>query len=340
MNIVKKHICDLKNCYATAHMTLEGREKILFAPDDFGPCLGVDLDSLEIEEIWKEPGGTMSLVQIPGKDEFLAVQRFNPGFNAADAEIVHVYKEGGKWCVKTFITIPYIHRFDILQRGGVSYIICCTVCSAKAYEQDWSSPGFTYAAPLPEDLSKGVELKPISEGLTRNHGYVRIQGDDYTYGLTSSDQGVFKAIPPKSIEDEWSYTKILDTPVSDIALCDIDNDGDLELATLAPFHGDSISIYKMIKGEYTPVYTYQQPVNFCHVVWGGTLLGEPSFIFGVREERKNLFIVRYRDGKFVEQELESGFGPSNITVIHHEKEDIIAVANREKGEGALFILSE
>lgn len=340
MEIVKKHICELKHCYVAAHMILEGKEKILFAPDDYGPCLSVDFETLEVEEIWKEPGGTMSMVQIPGKDEFLAVQRFNPNFSAADAEIVHVYKENGNWIVKTLIKMPYIHRFDILDRGGITYLLCCTVCSQKDSVQDWSSPGFTYAAILPEDLSDGINLKPISSGLTRNHGYVRVQSDEFKYGLTSSDQGVFEVVPPETEGGEWTYTKILDTPVSDIALCDIDNDGELELATLSPFHGDSITIYKKAKGEYIPIYSYPKPVDFCHVVWGGTLLGESAFIFGARAERKNLFIVRHRNGKFVEQELEAGFGPSNIAVIHHENEDLIAVANREKGEGALFILTE
>lgn len=340
MKIEKRHVCDLKNCYATAHMILGGREKILFAPDDYGACLSVDLQSGQVDEIWSEPGGTMSMVQIPGIDEFLAVQGFNPGFDAAEAELVHVFWEKESWRVRSLIRIPYIHRFDILERGGVKYLICCTVCSAKEYEQDWRSPGFTYAAVLPDDLTEMIDLKPISEGMTRNHGYVRLQAEGYTYGMTSSDQGVYEVLPPASPEKAWTYTKVLDTPVSDIAVCDIDGDGNAELATIEPFHGDTIRIYRQQEGTYQPVYTYPDPVDFCHVVWGGTLLGEPAFILGAREERKDLFIMRYRDGKFVKEELESGFGPSNIVVIHHADEDLIAVANREKGEGALFVLTE
>ena len=338
MKIEKRHVCDLENCYSTAHMTLEGKERILFAPDAFGACISVDLETGETKEVWKEPGGTMSMVQIPGKDEFLAVQGFNPGFDAAEARLVHVFREQGSWQVRDLLTIPYIHRFDILERGGVRYLICCTVCSAKEYEQDWRSPGYTYAAVLPEDLTEPIELKPISEGMTRNHGYLRIQREGYTCCLTSSDQGVYEVLPPENPGAAWTYERILDTPVSDIALCDIDGDGVEELATLEPFHGDTIRIYRKEGEVYTPVYTCPDPVDFCHVVWGGTLLGEPAFIFGAREKRKDLFIIRYREGQFVREELEAGSGPSNIAVIHREKEDIIAVANREKGEGALFIL--
>lgn len=338
MRFKKKHVCDLKHCYTAVHMTLEGKEKVLFAPDDYGPCIAFDLETGEAEEILDNLGGTTSMVQVPGSNGFLAIQGFNPTFDAADAKLVYVYKERDKWTIQIVQDLPYVHRIDILTRGGVFYLVCCTLCSSKKYEQDWSSPGFIHVAILPSNFSNPIQFERIPVEMTRHHGYVRLQGEDFTYGLSSSDQGVFEIIPPEKLGAEWSYNKILDVPVSDVAVCDIDSDGIDELATLEPFHGETIRIYKKVDGKYIPIYTYHETVTFSHVIWGGKLQGVPTFIFGGRADKKRLFLIRYSDNEFIEKEIESGFGPSNIEVIQHHNKEIIAVANREKNEGALLIV--
>ena len=52
-------------------------------PDAPGPCYAFDSQTYERETVWEEPGGTMAMVPLPGKNgDFLAVQRFFPGFQA------------------------------------------------------------------------------------------------------------------------------------------------------------------------------------------------------------------------------------------------------------------
>ena len=118
MKITKEALCALPFCYAVTTLQRDGRTYYLMATDGRGPCYAFDSETLERETVWEGPGGTMSLVEIPGSNgEFLAVQKFMPGFQAADAEIVHVRKDGSGWHVSTWVKIPYIHRFDILGRA-------------------------------------------------------------------------------------------------------------------------------------------------------------------------------------------------------------------------------
>ena len=54
----------------------------------------------------------------------------------------------GGWKVTTVADLPYVHRFDILQRGGVTYLIACCIKSNYEYKDDWRFPGMTYALSL------------------------------------------------------------------------------------------------------------------------------------------------------------------------------------------------
>ena len=43
-----------------------------------------------------------------------------------------------------------------------------------------------------------------------------------------------------------------------MAFADFDNDGELEMLTISPFHGEKISIFKKQDGEFKKVYTYEK----------------------------------------------------------------------------------
>ena len=42
-----------------------------------------------------------------------------------------------------------------------------------------------------------------------------------------------------------------------------------EILTLAPFHGDTVKIYKKVDGVYQTIYTYPYPMPFLHAIWKG-----------------------------------------------------------------------
>ena len=142
MKFSRMKLCRLPSCYAVASIVHDGRTKLLVAPDDAGPCYCFDALTLEREMVWEGPGGTMSLVPIPSAGgEFLAVQRFFPGFRAEQAKIVRVSPAPDSWNIEPFLRLPFVHRFDILERGGVRYLLCSTLCTARKSQDDWSSPG-------------------------------------------------------------------------------------------------------------------------------------------------------------------------------------------------------
>jgi hypothetical protein len=340
MKITKHHLCDLPSCYAAASIQRDGRTLLLLAPDAPGPCYAFDSETYERETVWEEPGGTMAMVPVTGGNgDFLAVQRFFPGFQAQDAEIVYVQNKSGKWLVNTLFKLPYVHRFDILERDGRPYILCGTLCTTKKNEDDWSSPGGLYAAELPANLHSPLLPVRIAGNMTKNHGFWRVTNNGVTSALTSCDQGVFQVLPPYEYGEKWSVNRVFDKPVSDIAIGDIDGDGVEEMAAIEPFHGNQFNIYRKSSKGYSLMYSYLPKIEFLHVVWGGRLRGEPVFIGGCRGGNKELFLLRWQDGKIVIEIIEAGAGPANISVVNGKGRDLILVANHESGEGAVFIVT-
>jgi hypothetical protein len=348
MKITKHHLCDLPSCYAASHVERNGRTLLLLAPDAPGPCYAFDSVTFKRETVCPEPGGTMSLVPLPCSNgplpgtngDFLAVQSFFPGFQAQGAEIVWVRGEEKGWRAQTILKLPYVHRFDVLERGGKKYLLCCTLCTIKNDVDDWTSPGGLYVAELPDNLNEPISLTQIAGGMTRNHGYWRVKNKGHTSALTSCDQGVFEVLPPAKNGGKWTVTKVFDQPVSDIALSDIDGDGIEELAAIKPFHGNRFCIYKRLENGCSLLYQYPGNTGFLHVAWGGKLRGENVFIGGARGGLKELFLLRLENGKILSETIEAGAGPANISVVNGKDRDLILVANHESGEGAVFIVRD
>ena len=72
---------------------------------------------------------------------------------------------------------------------------------------------------------------------------------DILRSYVAANEGVFECIPPESEEGTWEIKQILDEASSDMAFADFDNDGELEMLTISPFHGEKISIFKKTDAE-------------------------------------------------------------------------------------------
>ena len=341
MKFTKKHLCDLPFCYAVGQTRLNQQTQILLAPDAEGPCYSFDSLTFARQTVWEAPSGTMSIVPLADKNgDFMAVQRFYPGFQAQNAEIVYASFVDHRWQVKTLFKLPYVHRFDILERAGIRYLVCCTLCTSKRFEEDWSAPGGIYAAELTTDIDQPVELAQIAGGMTKNHGYWRLNKDGYESALTSCQEGVYEILPPETKGGGWAVNKILNCPVSDLATCDIDGDGVPELATIEPFHGSNFRIYHKTKEGYAAIYNYPENLPFCHAVWGGQLRSKPVFIGGCRGGNRELFMLRWEAGRMSTEIIDKGCGTANVMVIHGPDQDLLVAANREVGEGAVYFVRD
>jgi hypothetical protein len=338
LSFSRKDLVPIVDCYAVCPIKAGGRRYYIYASDNKGPCYAIDPQTGGTSVVWDGPGGTMSIVPIPGTDgEFLISQRFFPGFAAREARIMRVSPAAErKWKVTLWMDMPYVHRFDILQRGDRYYFLGCILSSTKEDHADWQMPGYIIGASLPANFDPPSAFDIIADGMSRNHGYWRRNYKNHTTAFTACDQGVFSVIPPGGGSDGWQIHKILDRSTSDIAFCDIDNDGQDEMAAIHPFHGDQYVVYHEEPAGYREIYRYPDPMEFIHVVWGGTLGGRKVFLGGCRSLNKELFALYWDKNGMVTQILDKGSGPSNVAVEYHEDGDHLLVANHGAGISSVF----
>ena len=343
MKIEKRFLATMNRCYSTSCIEVDGEPRILLATEGEGACRAwTGADYTEAHDVWEGPGGTMSMVPIPGANgEFLAVQKFFKMFQWEEAKIVHVRPLANRaYEVTDVLHLPYIHRFDLLTVGGRHYFIGCTLATTKESKEDWSNPGKIWVG---EFKGKGaLEVRVLKEGLSKNHGYSRLTQDGRMSAMVTCEEGAFHVTPPASADADWTVQQFMDWPISDISAIDIDGDGELEFATIEPFHGSWFRIYKKIDGRFRKVFEHPEVSEFYHVVVGTTLAGVPVFIGGCRRGKQQLFYVRASNAtplQFALEVIEEGVGPSNVYVRHEAARDIIVAANREKVEAALYFVS-
>lgn len=346
MNFTKKHLDDIVRCYCTGHVTVDGTLYGLLASEqEDGPCFaytGQDLSQKEI--VWEKGGGTMSIIEIPDTNgQFLGVQKFLPGFQAEGAKLVWGKRDATKgWLIEDFLQLPYVHRFDILPSGGVNYLVAATLCGSKKNREDWSDPGKVYVGVLPDTPEKEIAMTPLIDGLVKNHGYWRGRLNGRTCGFITCDSGVYAVAPPRTPRDNWETKHLLNTPVSDVAIYDLDGDGEDEIITIEPFHGDQVKIYHKSDVGYQVVYTYPGEYQFAHALWAGKLRGVPAMILGIRRQQAELAIIRYcpESRSYRETIVDKGCGPSNVDVIPGGEHDIILCANNLIHEAAAYFVTD
>lgn len=345
MKIEKKVIGNLEKCYSVAPLTYHGKKHMLVAAEKVNQCRLYDLEGNQEDVIWEGPGGTMSMVQVPGSDGyFLATHKFYSPNDSKEAKIILAYPDDGEWKVRTLAQLPFVHRFDIISRNGINYVIACTLKSGHEYKEDWRSPGKIQVCVLPEDLSTIDEQHPLEftvlkDGLLKNHGYCKVCVNGIDKSYVAANEGIFECTPPESANAEWEIRQILEEPSSDMAFADFDGDGELEMLTISPFHGEKISIFKKQNGQYQKVYTYEKDAEFAHGIWGGEICGKQGVLIGHRKGARNLLFFTCADAKkltFKAELLDSDVGPANVLHYTNDGKDYILSANREIDEIALY----
>ena len=345
----------MKSCYAVCPIVYKGKDCVLAAPEGHGAaklfylvferrCEGAagkeyGADVFAWETLWREPGGTLSLVPLNKKEwgVFLATQNSFPAFDAKHAVLVRGkhYNDAG-WVITPFLHMPYLHRFDIIRKNGEEYLILCTLCDEKKDVDDWSKPGRVLVGTLSGVLEGTEKPTCIMEGLKRNHGFCSL-GDR---ALAACDDGIFEVCPPDGGEG-WKIRRVTGMPVGDVAVCDIDEDGREEYFVITPFHGSCFQVLKDDGDSLVPAWEYSDNIEFGHVAWGGRLRGKPAFIGGSRGGNGDLFCITYEQKRgFLMECLDHGSKPTNICVINREDMDIVVAANRAEEEIAAYIITD
>ncbi|MBQ2690002.1 MAG: hypothetical protein IJG05_07995 [Solobacterium sp.] len=344
MRFEKIHLDDIVRCYCTSHMNIDDDVYAFFASENpESECYSYTGEGFSKKEtVWEGGrGGCMSIIPFPTrKGEFLAVNEFYLKISPSASKLVWGRKTEDGWQVKDVFNLPYLHRFDIYHGDGKDYVICATIARDKRDKGDWSRPGQIYVGEVPADLeNENVVLRQIGDGCFRNHGYSRGEYDGRVCGYFGSDAGIMRVTPPHG-EEDWKVTKILDGMISEIALADIDGDGQEEIMTIEPFHGNRINVYKLKDGKYTVDYTYPNEIDFAHALVGTTLAGKPCFVVGIRRIDCECFVLTFENGEYTVHMVDTGGGPANLDVIHHNGKEYILAANHTRDEAAVYEVKE
>lgn len=342
MNISKKVIAKLPVCYCVAPLLYKGKPHFLVASEQDHPCLLFDRHGDPVARIWEKPGGTMSMVQIPGSDgAFLAIRGFYSPDRGKEAAIYLVWEEDGIWKNKVVAELPCLHRIDILTRDGASWVIACCLKSGYEYDGNWRFPGKTWVCRLPDHLSEeGARLLsfiPLLDNMLENHGYSRDTQDGVMSGIVSCQSGTYRFTPPQE-GGQWTVEKICEDPASDAVLIDLDGCGQKELVTIRPFHGDTVAVYKLKDGQYRKAWEYEKRVPLAHAITAGMICGKPIAVIGHRNADRDLFFITYEDGYKVTI-ADHDIGPTNAMLFRTGKENVLIAANREINEVAYYTFS-
>ena len=264
------------------------------------------------------------------------------------------YREGRGWVTKVLAKLPYLHHCGVVYVEGRAYVIACTLCTKREFQGDWSHPGRIQVLEVPDPAEhpepvQGPEpadsfgahgdIRIIRDGITKNHGFWQGMLDNRQVTLVSGN-ALYCVTAPKTKGDDWRTEVLIEREISDIAVADIDGDGEDEILAFEGLHGNQATINKRVNGQWKVIYSC--PMEFAHGIWGGTLLGKPVFCYWIHERgRRTVRSVLYQgSGKrcFFADRAETGIGPSNIRGLSHEGKDYILAAAREAGELVLFEL--
>jgi hypothetical protein len=131
--------------------------------------------------------------------------------------------------------------------------------------------------------------------------------------------------------------------ISEMAVLDFDGDGVLELATIEPFHGNILRIYKQAFGAMR--IAWEAELAFGHCLLAGTFNGVKSLLVSNRAGSRDLVLYRFdqppsRDvGRISEPTrvvVDSGVGAANMLALSRDGIDTIFSTNQASGEIALY----
>ena len=349
MKVSKKVIGELNKCYALAKVEWDGKHYLACAAEKEDPAYLYDYEGNYIEKLWDGPGGVMSLEQYPKQlyPTLLATWKFYSPNNGADSKIAYYTRRDGKWDEHILTTLPFVHRFGTIRRNGYTYLVACTLKSAHAFKDDWTCPGRVWVAQMPEDLSgydeeHELELMPLISGLTKNHGFFKGEENGYEIVLVGTDNGIFKIVPPACPKEEWTYEQLTKDPASDMLYVDLDGDGKKELMTFAPFHGDTLSVYKLVDGLYQKVWEDSRKMPFLHAIYPLYYKSVMYGIYGYRRNELELNALYYdkKEKTYKSIQLDEGAGPTNVLCFKDGSVDKMIAANRETNEIALYTVGD
>ena len=330
----KKVVLNIESVY-TANAFKVGDKTLIAAGSETKPSVELyDLETGDTCQVADCPGGVMSFVPVPGcPDTFYSIMGLFPPFVGLEAGVFRHRKTEDGWKTDRIMHLPFAHRCDILTLDGVNYLFAASASKHKDNPADWSQAGETYVMTLDADGNPS-EPELLFGTLWRNHGMLKYDIDGKETVLVSGAEGIFAL---EKTADGWTEKLVFDKEVSEFGFIDLDSDGNDELVTIEPFHGNTINAYKQVDGKWEMKFT--DSLSFGHGLSCGMFNGEPVIVVGNRRESLTLdmFTVQNLDkGELKRNCIEENAGPTQTLVFNCCGTDYILSANQLKNEVAIY----
>lgn len=329
----KKTILEIRNVYTANAFILDGVAHVGAGSETTPAVYLHNLHTGASSLVDGCPGGVMSFVPVPGNPNlFYSVMGLFPPFVGKDAGIFMHHRTSTTWVTSKVMSLPFAHRCDILRKDGRNWLFAASCSKYKAEPADWSQSGELYVTALDEQTGLSGIPELVYDQIWRHHGMLkaRVCGEDTL--LFSGAEGIFYMVRE---DGKWSVRHLFDHEVSEFGLVDLDGDGQDELVTIEPFHGNSLNVYKHADQGWQRIYSDE--LWFGHGLSCGVFQGEGVIVVGNR--RGPLTLNLYRrcgDGSFCRETLEEQAGPTQTQVFSADGKDYILSANQLKNEVALY----
>lgn len=332
----KYTILEIKNVYtANAFQTPTG--SYVGAGSETDPVVRLyDLTIGKAAEVYDCPGGMMSFIPVPGSaDSCVTIMGLFPPFIGGEAGLFLHRKSDRGWETVKAMALPFAHRCEFISLADEQYLVAATVSKLKKNPADWARPGEVHVIPMGTNPSPPWKSKIVDTAVFRNHGMTKTAIQEKETIYFSGEQGIFSMQPDE--DGHWQIQNIFPGEVSEMTFIDLDGDGQHELVTIEPFHGNRLNIYKNQGGEWD--LKFSDPLSFGHGLSSGLFNGSPIIVVGNRSDSLALEIFTVSDlskGTVRRQLIEEDTGPTQTQVFTHGKVDYILSANQRKNEVALY----
>ena len=333
MKFEKVFEADWPMCYVASSLKIDGNVYAAFASESHDTTGAILAEpSGKTLPLWDTPGGCMGIVQIPGLNEFLTIQKFYPIFQSERAEIAWFFQRDGIWNRKVLLTVPFVHRIEILQEHGRYYLLICQLCREKAFTDDWSSPGCVSVCSLDLPVRSCGPATILLDSLYQNHGLIKFRRDDDCV-LVAHRDGIHEIA--MNTDGQWTIEQLYDQPCSDVALTALDSNGSVsELGVIRPFHGAAFQIIRRQGKHWHTVFSLQDA--FGHGIWGGHLAGQAVYLVGFRGGTRGTFCISSSPDVIEVTAISSNAGAANLTAFSRDGKDYVAAADRESNRCAIY----